>query len=83
MYHEKAQWDNLMNCSWQFNIPKIIIDSAIRYHKQFQRKTFRGLNEELLPLLLHSCSVNKYQSYEIAQIFNLDNTSAIKVAKMQ
>ena len=88
-YKEKAQWDEFQqitvhanNC----NIPKIIIDSAIRYHKQIsQEKTFRGLNREgiIAASIYISCSVNKHPrtAKEIAQIFNLDNTSATKGCK--
>jgi transcription initiation factor TFIIB len=88
-YREKAQWDEFQQITVHannYNIPKIIIDSAIRYHKQIsEEKTFRGLNREgiIAASIYISCSVNKYPrtAKEIAQIFNLDNTSATKGCK--
>ena len=90
-YREKAQWDEFQQITVHannYNIPKIIIDGAIRYHKQIsEEKTFRGLNREgiIAASIYISCSVNKYPrtAKEIAQIFNLDNTSATKDVKMQ
>ena len=69
------------------NIPKIIIDEAIRYHKKIsEQKTFRGLNRTgiIAASIYIACSLNKYPrtAKEIATIFNLDNTSATRVVKM-
>ncbi len=88
-YKEKAQWDEFQKITIMAqnnNIPKIIIDEAIRYHKKIsEQKTFRGLNRTgiIAASIYIACSLNKYPrtAKEIATIFNLDNTSATKGCK--
>ena len=88
-YKEKSQYDEFQQitiAAQNHNIPKIIIDGAIRYHKQIsEQRTFRGLNRSgiIAAAIYVSCSINKYPrtAKEIAEIFNLDNTSASKGCK--
>lgn len=88
-YKEKSQYDEfqlITIMAQNHNIPKIIIDSAIRYHKQIsEQRTFRGLNRHgiIAASIYVSCSINKYPrtAKEIAEIFCLDNTSASKGCK--
>jgi transcription initiation factor TFIIB len=67
-------------------ISKIIIDDAIRYHKQIsEHRTFRGLNRDgiIAASIYVACRVNKTPrtAKEIATIFHLDNSSATKGCK--
>ena len=88
-YREKAQYDEFQQITIMAqnnNIPKIIIDEAIRYHKKIsEQKTFRGLNRTgiIAASIYISCSLNKHPrtAKEIATIFNLDNTSATRGCK--
>jgi len=88
-YKEKSQYDEftrITNISTNAGIPKMIIDDAVRYHKQIsETKTFRGLNRDgiIAASIYVSCRVNQYPrtAKEIATIFNLDNTSATKGCK--
>ena len=88
-YKEKSQYDEFQKITIlgsQGGIPKIIIDEAIRYHKKIsEQKTFRGLNRTgiIAASIYIACSLNKYPrtAKEIADIFNLDNTSATKGCK--
>ncbi len=88
-YKEKSQYDefqfiNIM--SQNAGIPKMIVDDAMRYHKKIsETKTFRGVNRDgiIAASIYISCRVNNYPrtAKEIADIFNLDNTSATKGCK--
>jgi transcription initiation factor TFIIB len=88
-YKEKSQYDEfqLINViSQNAGIPKMIIDDAMRFHKKIsEAKTFRGLNRDgiIAASIYISCRVNNYPrtAKEIADIFNLDNTSATKGCK--
>lgn len=62
-------------------IPKIIIDDAISFHKDIsEQKMFRGLNRDSIKAasIYISCRKNgcARTAQEIAEIFNLDKTSA-------
>jgi transcription initiation factor TFIIB len=64
----------------------MIIDDAMSYHKKIsEAKTFRGLNRDgiIAASIYVSCRVNNFPrtAKEIADIFNLDNTSATKGCK--
>ena len=88
-YKEKSRYDefqfiNIM--SQNAGIPKMIVDDAMRYHKKIsETKTFRGLNRDgiIAASIYISCRVNNFPrtAKEIADIFNLDNTSATKGCK--
>ena len=88
-YKEKSQYDEfqyIINMSQNAGISKIIIDDAIRYHKQIsEHKTFRGLNRDgiIAASIYIACRVNQTPRTpkEIATIFHLDNTSATKGCK--
>ena len=88
-YKEKSQYDEfqlITNLSNIAGIPKLIIDDAIRFHKQIsETKTFRGLNRDgiIAASIYISSRVNNYPrtAKEIADIFNLDNTSATRGCK--
>lgn len=88
-YKEKSRYDDFQIITLigkNSNIPKIIIDDAIRYYdKLINAKTFRGLNRDgiLAASIYISFNVNKNPRTpkEIATIFNLDNTSATKGCK--
>ena len=88
-YKEKSQYDEfqlITIIAQNAGIPKMIIDDATRYHKQIsEAKTFRGLNRDgiISASIYISCRVNNYprSAKEIADIFNLDNTSATKGCK--
>ena len=69
-----------------FKLPKLLIDEAMRYHKQIsETKTFRGLNRDgiIAASIYVACRVNNYPrtAKEIATIFYLDNTSATRGCK--
>ena len=88
-YKEKSQYDEfqlITIISQNAGIPKMIIDDAVRFHKQIsEAKTFRGLNRDgiIAASIYVSCRVNNFPrtAKEIADIFNLDNTSATKACK--
>ena len=88
-YKEKSQYDEfqlIINISQNAGIPKMIIDDAMKYHKKIsEAKTFRGLNRDgiIAASIYVSCRVNNFPrtAKEIADIFNLDNTSATKGCK--
>ena len=88
-YKEKSQYDEfqlITIISQNAGIPKMIIDDATKYHKEIsEAKTFRGLNRDgiIAASIYISCRVNNYPrtAKEIADIFNLDNTSATKGCK--
>jgi transcription initiation factor TFIIB len=88
-YKEKSKYDDFQLITLtakNSNIPKIIIDDAIRYYNKIsEAKTFRGLNRDgiLAASIYISFSINKNPrtSREIATIFQLDNTSATKGCK--
>ena len=88
-YREKSQYDEfqlITIISQNAGIPKMIIDDATRFHKQIsEAKTFRGLNRDgiIAASIYISCRVNNFPrtAKEIADIFNLDNTSATKGCK--
>ena len=88
-YKEKAQYDEFEKIkimSHTAGIPKIIIDEALRQHKQLsEMKTFRGCNRDgiiaasvYIAGRIHN---NPRTPKEIATIFKLDNTSATKGCK--
>ncbi len=88
-YKEKSRYDEfqlITIISQNAGIPKMIIDDATRFHKKISdTKTFRGLNRDgiIAASIYISCRVNNYPrtAKEIADIFNLDNTSATKGCK--
>uniref|UniRef100_A0A6C0KL89 Transcription factor TFIIB cyclin-like domain-containing protein n=1 Tax=viral metagenome TaxID=1070528 RepID=A0A6C0KL89_9ZZZZ len=88
-YKEKSKYDDFQMITLiakNSNIPKIIIDDAIRYYDKIsEAKTFRGLNRDgiLAASIYISFSINKNPRTprEIATIFQLDNTSATKGCK--
>jgi len=88
-YKEKSQYDEfqlITIISQNAGIPKMIIDEAMRFHKKIsEAKTFRGLNRDgiIAASIYISCRVNNYPrtAKEIADIFNLDNSSATKGCK--
>ena len=88
-YKEKSQYDDfqyISNISHNSGIPKMIIDDALRFYKKIsEAKTYRGLNRDgiIAASIYISCRVNNYPrtAKEIADIFNLDNTSATKGCK--
>lgn len=85
-YKEKSQYDEfeLISAVSQIaGIPKMIIDRAKYFHKQIsEAKTFRGFNRDgiIAASIYVSFRENNYprSPKEIADIFNLDNTSATK-----
>lgn len=88
-YREKSQYDEFQRIqiiAHNAGLPKMIIDDAIRYHKNIsEAKTFRGLNRDgiIAASIYVACRVNLYPrtAKEIASIFYLDNTSATKGCK--
>ena len=88
-YKEKSQYDEfqlITNIANNAGIPKIIIDEAIRIHKKIsETKTYRGLNRDgiIAASIYISARINNYPrtAKEIADIFNLDNSSATKGCK--
>lgn len=88
-YKEKSQYDEFQRISimaGQSGIPKIIVDDAVRYHKIIsEKKTFRGLNRDgiIAASIYIACRVNNNPRTpkEIAEVFNLDYTSATKGCK--
>jgi transcription initiation factor TFIIB len=88
-YREKSNYDDfqrIIAMSGNAGIPKLIIDEALRYHKNIvQQKTFRGINRDgiIAASIYIACRVNDHPRTpkELATIFNLDNTSATKGCK--
>ena len=88
-YREKSQYDEFQRIFIMANnagIPKMIIEDANRYHKNIsEQKAFRGLNRDgiIAASIYISCRINNFPrtAKEIAQIFQLDNTSATKGCK--
>ena len=88
-YKEKSQYDEfqyIITMAQNSGISKIIIDDAMRYHKQIsEHKTFRGLNRDgiIAASIYIACRVNQTPRTpkEIATIFHLDNSSATKGCK--
>lgn len=88
-YREKSQYDEFQRIqiiAHNAGLPKMIIDDAIRYHKNIsEAKTFRGLNRDgiIAASIYVACRVNLFPrtAKEIASIFYLDNTSATKGCK--
>jgi transcription initiation factor TFIIB len=84
-YKEKSQYDEFQRITvmaQNAGIPKLIIDSAIRYHKKIceYEQTFRGDNKDglIAASIYISCRINNYPrtAKELAVIFHLDVTSA-------
>uniref|UniRef100_A0A6C0KFI8 Transcription factor TFIIB cyclin-like domain-containing protein n=1 Tax=viral metagenome TaxID=1070528 RepID=A0A6C0KFI8_9ZZZZ len=88
-YKEKARYDEfeiIKVMARNSGIPKLIVDSALRYHKDIStEKTFRGLNRDgiIAASIYLACRINNYPrtAKELAAIFHLDNTSATKGCK--
>jgi transcription initiation factor TFIIB len=89
-YKEKSQYDEfqiITTMAHNAGVPKMIIDDAIRYHKKISEYdlTFRGDNRDgiLAASIYISCRINNFPrtAKEIANIFNLDATSATKGCK--
>jgi len=89
-YKEKSQYDEFQIITiyaQNAGIPKMIIDDAIRYHKKISEYdlTFRGDNRDgiIAASIYISCRINNFPrtAKEIANIFNLDVTSATKGCK--
>jgi len=89
-YKEKSQYDefqHITRMAQNSGIPKMIIDDAMRYHKKISehRITFRGDNRDgiIAASIYISCRINNYPrtAKEIANMFNLDVTSATKGCK--
>lgn len=89
-YKEKSQYDEfqiITTMAQNAGMPKMIIDDAIRYHKKISEYelTFRGDNRDgiLAASIYISCRINNFPrtAKEIANIFQLDVTSATKGCK--
>jgi transcription initiation factor TFIIB len=88
-YKEKSQIEEFNRISQMASIagiPKLIIDDAIRYHRKVSaEKTFRALNRDgiISASIYIACRLNNYPrtAREIAHMFELDATSAIKGCK--
>jgi len=88
-YKEKAQYDEFERIKLlakNADLPKIIIDEALRYHKRIsEEQTFRGLNRAgiLAASIYISSRIHNLPrtAKEIAVMFHLDNTSATKGCK--
>lgn len=88
-YREKSQYDEFQKINTlanQSGLPKLIIDDAMRYHKEIsEHKTFRGLNRGgiIAASIYISARLNGFPrtAKEIATIFHLDNTSATRGCK--
>ena len=65
-YREKSQYDEFQRIqiiAHNAGLPKLIIDDAIRYHKNIsEAKTFRGLNRDgiIAASIYVACRVNMY-----------------------
>ena len=88
-YKEKSQYDEFERIKLlakNADLPKIIVDEALRYHKRIsQEQTFRGLNRSgILAASIYIASrIHNLPrtAKEIATMFHLDNTSATKGCK--
>ncbi len=88
-YKEKSQYDEyekIRILSINSNIPKIIVDDALRYHKDIsESKTFRGVNRSgiIAASIYISCKLNQHPrtAKEIAAVFKIDISSATKGCK--
>ena len=89
-YKEKSQYDEfqiITTMSHNSGIPKMIIDDAIVYHKKISESgtSFRADNRDgiIAASIYIACRINNCPrtAKEIAQIFNLDATSATKGCK--
>lgn len=88
-YKEKSLYDEFEKIkilASRGGIPKIIIDTALGLHKQvIGEKTFRGVNRHgiIAASVYISCRINNFPrtAKELAEIFNLDSTSATKGCK--
>jgi transcription initiation factor TFIIB len=89
-YKEKSRYDEfqiITTMAQNAGMPKMIIDDAMRYHKKISEYelTFRGDNRDgiIAASIYISCRINTYPrtAKEIANIFNLDVTSATKGCK--
>ena len=88
-YKEKSQYDEFERIKLlarNANMPKIIVDEALRYHKKIsQEQSFRGLNRSgiLAASIYIGSKIHNLPrtAKEIATIFHLDNTSATKGCK--
>ena len=88
-YREKAQYDmfqKITTLAQNKGISKMIIDEALRVHKRIsEHKTFRSVNRDGVvgASIYIACKIHKCPRTpkEIANIFNLDNTSATKGCK--
>lgn len=89
-YKEKSQYDDFQTITTMArnaNIPQIIIDTAMVYHKKISDTniSFRGSNRDgvLAASIYLSCKKHGFprDTTEIANIFHLDLTSATKGCK--
>jgi len=88
-YREKSQYDEFQRINMmaqQSGVSKLIIDNAIIYHKKIsEHQTFRGINRDgiIAASIYISFRINNTPrtASEIAQIFNLDKTSATRGCK--
>ena len=88
-YKEKAKYESFQMITTYANqagIPKIFIESAIRYHDQISNNTtYRGLNHDGLlaasVYIAFRANGNSRTAKEIATIFHLDSSSATKGCK--
>lgn len=88
-YKEKALYEEFQRISAlgrQAGLPKMLIDEAFRYHKRLsEARTFRGLNRDgiIAASIYVAARTNDCPRTpkEIAQIFNLDNSSATRGCK--
>ena len=88
-YKEKSLYDEfekIKSLASTGGIPKVIIDSALVLHKKIiGEKTFRGINRHgiIAASVYISCRLNNFPrtARELAEIFNLDSTSATKGCK--
>jgi len=88
-YKEKINYEDFQHITIMANlsgIPKLIINDAMIYHKKIsEEQSFRSLNREgvLAASIYISCRINGYPrtAKEIADIFNLDTSSATKGCK--
>jgi transcription initiation factor TFIIB len=89
-YAEKTRYDEFQRITLMAQnagIPKLIIDSAIVYHKRISEheRSFRGDNKDgiIAASIYISCRINNYPrtAKELATIFHLDITSATQGCK--
>jgi transcription initiation factor TFIIB len=89
-YKEKSQYDEFQRVTLMANnagIPKMIVDTAIQYHKRISESdtVFRGENRDgiIAASIYLACRKHDYPrtAKEIAHIFHLDSSSATKGCK--